>query len=176
MKPGRFHWGRNSPGAGEFTRGEFCQAVVHRGQLTSGRGNLIGQNSSGGNLPEGNLIGGNWTEGNFPCTILLAVIILINTIFIYSIFSSYSTNSKSIIVSTMIKSTSYYWTSRSQMFLEISVLKNFAMSKTSVLKSRFKACNFIKKRLQHRCFPINIEEQLFYSTHPVKDSISKNLG
>ena len=38
--------------------------------------------------------------------------------------------------------------------------------KTSVLESRFnkvadlKACHFIKKRLQHRCFPVNIAKIL----------------
>ena len=48
--------------------------------------------------------------------------------------------------------------------------------KTSLLESLFnrvagqKACNFIKKRLQHRCFPVNIATFLgtiFYRILPV---------
>ena len=53
--------------------------------------------------------------------------------------------------------------SRLQIFFKIGVLKNFAIftgkhlclclfNKVAGLKS----CNFIKKRLQHRCFPVNI--------------------
>ena len=49
-----------------------------------------------------------------------------------------------------------------QMFFKIGVLKNFAKSqKTPVLEFLFnkvadlKACNFIKKRLRHRYFPMN---------------------
>ena len=95
MKPGRIHWGRNSPGGGEFTRREFCQAVVQLEEVFDRREFTRGQ-FTGGEFDRG-----EFTGGNFPSTILLAVIILINTI-----FSSYSTNSKSIIVSTMIKSTS----------------------------------------------------------------------
>ena len=54
--------------------------------------------------------------------------------------------------------------SRSQMFFEIGVLKVCNIHrKTSVFESLFnnaaclEACNFIKKRLQHNCFPMNIE-------------------
>ena len=58
-----------------------------------------------------------------------------------------------------------YRSSRSQMFFKIGVLKNFAVirRKTPVFESLFnkiaglKSCNFIKKRLQHRCFPFFIE-------------------
>ena len=55
--------------------------------------------------------------------------------------------------------------SDSQEFFKISVLKNFAIftgKQTFVLESLFdkvaglKASNFIKKRLQHRRFPVNI--------------------
>ena len=54
--------------------------------------------------------------------------------------------------------------SRSQMSFKISVLKNFAIFtwKTPVLESLFnnvaglQTCNFIKKRLQRRCFSVNI--------------------
>ena len=42
--------------------------------------------------------------------------------------------------------------SRSQMFFKKSVLGNFAW--------RFQACNFIKKRLQHRCFPMKFAKFL----------------
>ena len=53
--------------------------------------------------------------------------------------------------------------SNSQMFFKTGVLKNFTIftEKTLVLESLFnkvtglKACTFIKKRLQHRCFPMN---------------------
>ena len=58
-------------------------------------------------------------------------------------------------------------TSRSQMFFEIGVLKVCNIHrKTPVLESLFskvaslEACNFIKKRLQHRCFPVNIAKFL----------------
>ena len=54
-------------------------------------------------------------------------------------------------------------TSRSQMFFEIGVLKVCNIHrKTPVLESLFskvaslEAYKFIKKRLQHRCFPVNI--------------------
>ena len=58
--------------------------------------------------------------------------------------------------------------SRSQMFFEIGVLKVCnILRKTPVLESHFnnvaclEACNFIKKRLQHNCFPMNIEKFLW---------------
>ena len=54
--------------------------------------------------------------------------------------------------------------SRSQMFFRIGILKNFAIFSK-------KACNFIKTRLQCRCFPVNITKLLktviFYRTHLV---------
>ena len=57
--------------------------------------------------------------------------------------------------------------SRSLMFFEIGVLKACNIHrKTPVLESIFSkaatlvACNFIKKRLQHRCFPVNIAKFL----------------
>ena len=50
-----------------------------------------------------------------------------------------------------------------QMFFKISVLKNFAIfTGTKLCWSLYlitliaEACNFIKKRRQHRCFPVNI--------------------
>ena len=49
--------------------------------------------------------------------------------------------------------------SRSQMFFKISVLKNFAIFTGEHLCWRLtpeNACTFIKKRLQHWCFPVNI--------------------
>ena len=51
--------------------------------------------------------------------------------------------------------------------------------KTSVLESRFnkvadlKACHFIKKRLQHRCFPVNIAN--FLRTPILKNSCKELL-
>ena len=49
------------------------------------------------------------------------------------------------------------------MFLKVGVLKNFfdIHRKTPVLESLLisaglETCNFIKKRLQHKCFPVNI--------------------
>ena len=64
---------------------------------------------------------------------------------------------------------------RFQMFLKVSVLKNFCNihRKTLLLEPLFnkvaslQACNFIKKRLQHRCFPMNITKffgKAFYRT------------
>ena len=65
--------------------------------------------------------------------------------------------------------------SRSQMFFEIGVLKVWNIHrKTPVLESLFskiaslEACNFIKKRLQHRCFPMNIAKffrNFFFPKH-----------
>ena len=48
--------------------------------------------------------------------------------------------------------------SRSQMFIKIGVLKIFAIF-TGKLPD-LKAFNFIKKRLQHRCFPVNYAKSL----------------
>ena len=57
--------------------------------------------------------------------------------------------------------------SRSQMIFEIGVLEVWNIHrKTSVLESLFskvvslEAWNFIKKKLQHRCFPVNIAKFL----------------
>ena len=58
--------------------------------------------------------------------------------------------------------------SRSQMFFKTDVLKNFAnfTEKKTVLESLLnkfpvlKGCNFIKKRLQHRCFPVKFHKFL----------------
>ena len=57
--------------------------------------------------------------------------------------------------------------SRSQMFFEIGVLKVYNIHReTPVLEPLFsktanlKAYKFIKKRLQHRCFPVNITNLL----------------
>ena len=61
------------------------------------------------------------------------------------------------------------------MFFEIGVLKNFATftgkhALESLLNkvASLKPCNFIKKRLQHRCFPVNIAKFLrttFFTEH-----------
>ena len=58
--------------------------------------------------------------------------------------------------------------SRSQMFFQIDVLKNVGKShrKTLVLEPLFnkvaglKTCNVIKKRLQHKCFPLKFAKIL----------------
>ena len=58
--------------------------------------------------------------------------------------------------------------SRFQKSFKIDVLKKFCNihRKKSVLESLFnkvachQACNFIKKRLKHRCFPVNIAKSL----------------
>ena len=44
-------------------------------------------------------------------------------------------------------------------FMKNAVLKNFAVS-----TGKLQTCNFIKKRLQHRCFPLNICE-IFKNTY-----------
>ena len=47
--------------------------------------------------------------------------------------------------------------SRSQMFFKIGVLKKFAIfTGKHLCWSLLQACNFITKRLQHRCFPVHI--------------------
>ena len=62
------------------------------------------------------------------------------------------------------------------MFFKIGALKNFAnfYRKTPVLDSLFnkvagpQACSFIKKRLQHRCFPVKFAKLLrtpFFTEH-----------
>ena len=73
--------------------------------------------------------------------------------------------------------------SRSQMFFKICVIKNAAIFTgkhlcCSLLLIEFiknLICNFIKKRLQHRCFPVNIAKSLgtvfFYRTPPVAPSV-----
>ena len=75
------------------------------------------------------------------------------------------------------------WKQPSQMFFKIGVQN--IHTKTSVLESLFVAglraglrvqgsscrsqgCNFLKKRLQHRCFPVNIAKYLrtpFFTEH-----------
>ena len=54
---------------------------------------------------------------------------------------------------------------RWQMFFKIGVLKNFAIFTGKHLC--WKACHFIKKRLQHKCFTVNItkfKNNFFYRT------------
>ena len=60
-----------------------------------------------------------------------------------------------------------------QMFLKIGVLKNFVnfTKKTYILESLFnkvaglQASNFIKKRLQHRCFPVKFLRTPIFTEH-----------
>ena len=81
-----------------------------------------------------------------------------------------------------------YRGSLSQMFFKIGVLKNFAIFTGKhlcwslfliKLIKGLKSCNFIKKRLQHRFFPVNIAKFLstafFYRTLPVAASKDKFL-
>ena len=69
-----------------------------------------------------------------------------------------------------------YRSSRSQMFFKIGVSYEFhnIHRKTHVLQSRWikvadlTDCNFIKKRLQHKCFPANIAKfprKTFFTEH-----------
>ena len=58
----------------------------------------------------------------------------------------------------------------SLMFFKIDVIKNFLTCKGkhqcwSLFSINLQACNFIKKRLQNRCYPVNITK--FSSTPPV---------
>ena len=58
--------------------------------------------------------------------------------------------------------------SRLQMFYKIDALKNLAIFTGKHLRWRFLLTKFIKKRLQHRCFPVNIAKCLstaFYTEH-----------
>ena len=66
--------------------------------------------------------------------------------------------------------------SRSQMFFEIGVLKNIS----NFTGKNLKACNFIKKRLQHKCFPIKFEKFLrtpfFYRAPLMATSANERTG
>ena len=58
-----------------------------------------------------------------------------------------------------------YKSSRPEVFCKNGVLKNFAKF---IGKHDWKTCNFIKKRLQHRCFPVNFAKflrTLFFIEH-----------
>ena len=47
------------------------------------------------------------------------------------------------------------------MFFKLDILKNFAIATGKVNKvADLKACNFLKTRLQHRCFLVNIAKLL----------------
>ena len=70
------------------------------------------------------------------------------------------------VVSITDKKMSQFQKQRPDVFFWKTVLKTFAIKKTPVLESsfnrlaRFKTSNFLKKRLQHRCFPVNIAKFL----------------
>ena len=88
------------------------------------------------------------------------------------------------VISKYFHSVSQYWTcksSRPDVFHKIGVLKNFTKFTGKDLwqnlffnKVADDACNFIKTRLWHRCFPVNFVEFLrtsfFYRTPPVAAS------
>ena len=73
----------------------------------------------------------------------------------------------------------------SQMIFKIGVFKNFATFTGKHLcwslfhkVAGFQACNFTKKSLQHRCFPVNIAKFLrtaFYRMSPVAASVMHNV-
>ena len=52
-----------------------------------------------------------------------------------------------------INNSLWYRSIHTQMFLKMDVLATF-------IEKHLKACNFIKKRLQHKCFPVNIAKFL----------------
>ena len=87
-------------------------------------------------------------------------------------FYQYHSASKIGCPKLEIKITNYR-SSRSQMFLKIGVLKNFANFTEKHPCRSLRACNFIKKRLQHICFPVKFAKCLrttFYRTPPVTAS------
>ena len=69
--------------------------------------------------------------------------------------------------------------SRSQMFFKINLLKNFANFACVGVSLCLKAYNFIKKRLQHRCFPPKFAKFLgtpiFYRTTTVAASVGSYI-
>ena len=59
----------------------------------------------------------------------------------------------------------FFRSSRSQMFLRIGVLKNFANFtgkhlRWSLFLIKLQSCSFIKKRLQRKCFPVKFAKLL----------------
>ena len=74
----------------------------------------------------------------------------------------------------------------SQMFFKMDALKNFAnfTGKKPVLNSLpnkvegLKVCNFIKKKLQHRCFPVKFHKFLrapFFKEQPSMTASGRGL-
>ena len=76
-------------------------------------------------------------------------------------FRKYATNLQERIVKINIWWSNQYTEAAVQMFLKIVVLQNFSnFTGKHLCRSLFsnvaglKACNFVKKRLQHWCFPV----------------------
>ena len=102
-------------------------------------------------------------------------------IFIRTLITSYF---RSVNIAKFLRTAFLYRippSSRFQMFFKISVLKStqtsqeIACVRISFLKMyRLKACNFIKKSLQHKCFPLKFAKFLrtpfFTKTPPVTAS------
>ena len=57
----------------------------------------------------------------------------------------------------------FFLSTHQMCFMKTAALKNFA-----VFTGKLQACNFIKNRLQNRCFPVNIAKFL-------RTAISKNI-
>ena len=78
----------------------------------------------------------------------------VSKILTYYLIESYLLKDKSITLPLLMYSWDIYEFFRSshrKCFMKETVLKNFA-----IFTGKFQACNFIKTRLQHRCFPLNI--------------------
>ena len=89
----------------------------------------------------------------------------VSKILIYCLIHSYLSKNKSITPPPLTFSWAIYEfirTSHWRWFMEKAVLKNFA-----VFTAKLQTWNFIKKRLQHRCFPLNIAK--FLSTPILKN-------
>ena len=65
-----------------------------------------------------------------------------------------------LISTKFLQNTSRGRSSRLEMIFKISALKDFAIFTGNTCAGVVKACNFIKKRLQHKCFPVNITKIL----------------
>ena len=102
-----------------------------------------------------------WTEPAFTCSMWT-----MNTEWLKKLYNMFKVNSKDTRkkpIEVVAVSFSVNWTKRQppEVFYKKAILKNIHR-KATVLESllnkvaRFHACSFIKKILQHRCFPVNI--------------------
>ena len=84
---------------------------------------------------------------------------------------------KVLIKKASLSCTTLIWTmhsrsSHQRYSIKKAVLKNFRIF-TGNKVAGLKACNFIKKSLRHRCFPMNIAK--FLRTHILKNSCERLL-